>query len=125
MLDLPEQLGPLRTMQAAATDQGSREIRLASPRLRYRPEAIARRLRQRPLHSMPGERGVKARSLLLGRRSGGEVECSVSHSMSEEGPCRTSRIAAVSAPASGSAPNVQVVVSGERTADPDSASIST
>src|SRR4051794_34396487 len=24
MLDLPEQLGPLRTMQAAATDQGSR-----------------------------------------------------------------------------------------------------
>src|SRR4051794_11576518 len=25
MLDLPEQLGPLRTMQAAATDQGSRK----------------------------------------------------------------------------------------------------
>jgi hypothetical protein len=31
---LPEQLGPLRTMQAAATDQGS-QIRLSSPR-RYR-----------------------------------------------------------------------------------------
>src|SRR3954454_4263067 len=29
MLDLPEQLGPLRTMQAAATDQGSRK----SPRI--------------------------------------------------------------------------------------------
>src|SRR3954452_22307953 len=40
MLDLPEQLGPLRTMQAAATDQRS-QIRLASPRSRYRPEGAA------------------------------------------------------------------------------------
>src|SRR4051794_11593661 len=41
MLDLPEQLGPLRTMQAAATDQGS-QIGLSSPGLRYRLEGAAR-----------------------------------------------------------------------------------
>jgi phage tail protein X len=39
MLDLPEQLGPLRTMQAAATDQGS-QLRRTSPRLRYRLEEV-------------------------------------------------------------------------------------
>jgi hypothetical protein len=36
MLDLPEQLGPLRTMQAAPTDQGS-QIHLSSPALALSP----------------------------------------------------------------------------------------
>src|SRR3954470_9238926 len=46
MLDLPEQLGPLRTMQAAATDQGSRKS-ASHPRLRYRLEPAARPIRVR------------------------------------------------------------------------------